>query len=90
MRLEFDPYNVLIRPLATEKAVRLIDTENKLVFIVDRKANKLMVKRAVEEAFNVKVVKVNVTITARGEKKAFVKLSPEFRARDVASQLGIL
>ncbi len=88
--MEFDPYKILIRPVATEKAVRLLDTENKLVFIVDRRANKLMVKRAVEEAFNVKVVKVNVAITSRGEKKAFVKLSPEFKARDLASQLGIL
>nr|AOZ56072.1 ribosomal protein L23 [uncultured korarchaeote] len=88
--MEFDPYKILIRPVATEKAVRLLDTENKLIFIVDRRANKLMVKRAVEEAFNVKVVKVNVAITSRGEKKAFVKLSPEFKARDLASQLGIL
>ncbi len=88
--MEFDPFKVLIRPVATEKAVQLLDTQNKLVFIVDRGANKLMIKRAVEEAFDVKVAKVNVLITAKGEKKAYVRLAPEYNARDVASQLGIL
>ncbi|HDI86350.1 MAG TPA: 50S ribosomal protein L23, partial [Candidatus Korarchaeota archaeon] len=36
--MEFYPFKVLIRPVATEKAVQLLDTQNKLVFIVDRRA----------------------------------------------------
>ena len=88
--MSFDPFAVLKRPVASEKAIRMMDEENKLVSIVDRRANKHVIKRAVEEAFEVKVVSVRTLITPRGEKKAYVKLAEEFRARDVASKMGIL
>ena len=88
--MEFDPYLVLSRPVASEKAVGMIEKENKLVFIVQRKANKHMIKRAVEEAFDVKVESVRTLITPQGLKKAYVKLKPEFKASDMASRLGIL
>jgi large subunit ribosomal protein L23 len=84
-----DPYKVIIRPLVTEKAVSLIERENKLTFIVDRRATKQDIKRAVEEMFNVKVEKVNTLITMRGEKKAYVKLKPEYSASEVAARLGL-
>jgi len=74
----------------TEVTSRLIETENKLVFIVNIKATKSDIKRAVEELYDVKVEKVNVTITPEGQKKAFVKLHPEYKAADVAIKLGIL
>ncbi|MEO2241130.1 MAG: 50S ribosomal protein L23 [Euryarchaeota archaeon] len=85
-----DPHDVLLYPLATEKAMRLLEAENKLTFIVRRDANKPMIKRAVEELFDVEVEKVNTLITPTGEKKAYVKLKPEYRAEDVAVELGIL
>ena len=47
-------------------------------------------KKAVEELYEVEVEKVNLLITPQGEKKAFVKLTPEYRASDVAIKLGIL
>jgi large subunit ribosomal protein L23 len=81
---------VIIRPVHSEKALALIDKNNTLVFIVDVKASKAVIKEAVEKLFNVKVVKVNTVITPRGEKKAYVKLSSEFKASDVATQLGLL
>jgi large subunit ribosomal protein L23 len=81
---------VIIRPVHSEKALALIDKNNTLVFIVDRNASKAVIKEAVEKLFNVKVVKVNTLITPRGEKKAYVKLSSEFKASDVATQLGLL
>jgi len=84
-----DPYKVIIRPLVTEKAVSLIERENKLTFIVDRRATKQDIKRAVEEMFNVKVEKVNTLITMRGEKKAYVKLKPEYDASEIAARLGL-
>ncbi|WP_297535037.1 50S ribosomal protein L23 [Thermococcus sp.] len=84
-----DPYKVIIRPLVTEKAVSLIEKENKLTFIVDRRATKQDIKRAVEEMFNVKVEKVNTLITMRGEKKAYVKLKPEYDASEIAARLGL-
>jgi len=88
--MSFDPYSILIRPIASEKAVAMIERENKLVFIVHRKANKHTIKRAVEKAFDVKVEKVRTLITPQGIKKAYVKLKPEFKASDVAAKLGIL
>ena len=85
-----DPYDVILYPLMTEVTSRLIETENKLTFIVNIKARKEDIKRAVEELYEVKVEKVNVVITPKGQKKAFVKLSPEYKASDIAIKLGIL
>lgn len=81
---------ILIRPIQSEKALRLIEQNNTLTFIVDRKATKHDIKKAVEEAFGVKVAKVNTLITPRGEKKAYVKLAPGYSAADIAARLGIL
>ncbi|ALV61922.1 LSU ribosomal protein L23Ae (L23p) [Thermococcus sp. 2319x1] len=84
-----DPYKVIIRPVVTEKAISMVERENKLTFIVDRRATKEDVKRAVEEIYNVKVEKVNTLITMKGEKKAYVKLKPEYRASEVAARIGL-
>jgi len=83
-----DPYKTLSYAYLTEKAVGLVEKENKLVFIVDRKADKRQVKEAIEKAFDVKVAKVNTQIKG-GEKKAYVKLKPESKAIDVAVKLGL-
>ena len=85
-----DPYDTILYPIMTEVTSRILETENKLVFIVNVKATKADVKRAVEELYEVAVEKVNVTITPEGEKKAFVKLHPDYKAVDVAIKLGIL
>jgi large subunit ribosomal protein L23 len=85
-----DPYEIILFPLMTEAASLMVEKENKLVFIVNLKANKSDVKRAVEELYEVKVEGVNLLITPKGEKKAFVKLHPDFKAADVAIKLGIL
>jgi large subunit ribosomal protein L23 len=85
-----DPYSIIKNPLATEKAVRLMEAENKLIFVVDRKSKKPDIKKAVEEIFKVKVLKVNTLITAGGEKRAYVKLDPSTPAIDVATSLGLM
>ena len=85
-----DPYDVVLYPLMTEVASRLLETENKLVLMVNIRATKTDVTRAVQKLYDVKVEKVNVLITPRGEKKAFVKLHPDNKAVDVAIKLGIL
>ncbi|MEM1589478.1 MAG: 50S ribosomal protein L23 [Candidatus Bathyarchaeia archaeon] len=85
-----DPYEVILYPLMTESASLMVEKENKLVFIVNLKATKVDVKKAVEELYEVKVEKVNIVVTPDGRKKAFVKLSPEYKASDVAIKLGIL
>jgi large subunit ribosomal protein L23 len=77
-------------PLITEKAVGLIEKENKLVFVVDKKATKQDVKKAVEALYSVKVASVNTMVSMKGRKKAYVKLKPEFKAADIATKLKIL
>jgi len=84
-----DIYKIIKYPLATEKAVRLMEAENKLLFVVDLKAKKPDIKKAIEEMFKVKVIKVNTLIT-KGKKRAYVKLHPDNPAIDIATQLGIM
>lgn len=57
-----NPYEVIKRPIITEKFTRLKEKENKYIFVVDKKANKQEVKQAIEELFKVKVEKVNTAI----------------------------
>ena len=82
--------DVIAYPLMTESASLMVERDNKLIFVVNLKADKSDVKRAVQELYEVKVSKVNLLITPQGVKKAFVKLTPEFKASDVAIKLGIL
>ena len=86
----FDPYAVIKYPLATEKNIRMIELQNKLVFAVSPKATKADVKKAIEQLYNVKVVKVNMDNSFTGVKKAHVKLSPEHLASDVSADLGLI
>jgi large subunit ribosomal protein L23 len=85
-----DVNDVISYPLMTESASLMVERDNKLIFVVNFKAEKSDVKKAVEELYEVKVSKVNLLITPEGVKKAFVRLSPEYRASDVAIKLGIL
>jgi len=85
-----DPYEVILYPVMTEVASRILEAENKLVFVVSLKASRADIKRAVEELYEVRVEKVTVDVTPKGEKKAFVKLHPDYKAADVAIKLGIL
>jgi large subunit ribosomal protein L23 len=82
-------YDILINPLATEKSVRLMETENKLTFVVVKSATKDNIKKAIESMFNIKVKEVNTHIR-NGKKIAYVLLNPEFNAMDIANQLGVL
>ena len=88
-KLAKNSYSIIKKPLVTENTFDLIEDQNKLVFIVDRKANKHNIKAAIENLYNVRVIKVNTLITTKGEKKAFIKLHPNFSAADLAIDLGI-
>jgi large subunit ribosomal protein L23 len=85
-----DPWDILMHPLLTEKAIGKIEKENKLVFIVDRDSSKKQIGWAMEKAFDVKVDKVTTMIDRKGRKKAWIKLSKEFSAADIATRLGML
>ncbi len=85
-----DPASIIKRSLATEKSLSLIEKNNTLVFIVDLRASKSDIREAVEKLFNVKVERVNTLITMKGEKKAYVKLKPEYKASEIATRLGLI
>ncbi|MEM0243159.1 MAG: 50S ribosomal protein L23 [Candidatus Aenigmatarchaeota archaeon] len=82
--------DVIFYPYQTEKAIRLAQKENKLVFIVDRNANKKQIKEAIEKQLNVKVEKVNTIITRKGIKKAYIKLKKEYNANEILAKLGVI
>ncbi len=83
-------YKIIISPYSSERIFEIIESQNKLAFIVNKKANKTTIKRAIEKLYNVKVVKVNTMITPSGKKKAIVRLHPTNSAVDLATALGLM
>jgi large subunit ribosomal protein L23 len=77
-------------PIATEKAIRLMEAENKLVFVVDEKATKPEIKKAIETMFKAKVTAVNTLHTIKGQKRAYITFAKETPAIDIATQLGLM
>lgn len=60
--------DIIIRPLLTEKSTSVRETLNKYTFIVSKDANKIMVKNAIKEMFNVNPLKVNI-LNVKGKRK---------------------
>ncbi len=86
----FDPYKIIKVPLSTEKAIRQIEFNNRLSFVIHPRATKKDVKKAVEELFKVRVIKVNIQNSFTGQKRAYVKLGPESVASDISADLGLI
>ncbi|MDK2876387.1 MAG: large subunit ribosomal protein [Archaeoglobaceae archaeon] len=74
--------------LVTEKTTAELE-KNVLTAIVNLKARKEDIKKEIEELFEVEVEKVRTLITPRGEKKAYIKLKPEYSAEEILSKLGV-
>lgn len=84
-----DAYKTIKYPLSTEKSIRLMESENKLVFVVDKKAKKDEIKKAMEELFKTKIMDVN-TLIIHGQKRAYIKFAAETPAIDLATKLGLM
>ncbi len=52
--------DIIVKPVVTEKTMRLTSNENKVTFVVSKKANKISVAQAVKEIYGIKVEKVNI------------------------------
>jgi ribosomal protein L23 len=78
-----------LKPITSEKAVKLIDTENTLLFATERRATKTDIKKEVETTFTVKVIGVRTSIQ-HNVKYAYVRLAPTSPAMDVAAKLGVI
>ena len=85
-----EQYTIIKHVLSTEKSIRLMELENKLIFVVNNKATKKEIKKAIEQMFKVKIENVNTFVNADGEKRAYVKFSPKNPAIDIATQLGLM
>jgi len=87
---DIDSYSIIKYPLSTEKSLRLMESENKLIFVVDKKATKKQIKKSIEEIFKAKVLKINTIVTQAGLKRAYVKFSMETPAIDIATNMGLM
>ncbi len=85
-----EPYKAILHPLSTEKSIKLMESENKLIFQIDSKATKKDVKESLEKLFKVKVDSIRTLTTMRGKKRAYVKFKPESPAIEIATQLGLM
>ncbi|MDD3159681.1 MAG: 50S ribosomal protein L23 [Candidatus ainarchaeum sp.] len=85
-----DNLDIILYPLISEKAVNMIDAENKLTFVVSDTSDKQLVKKIFEEMYPVKVEYVNIIRDRKGRKKAIIKLKKEYKAQEIAAKLGVL
>jgi len=77
-------------PLSTESAMKKIEDHNTLVFIVDVRASKKQIKDAVKGMYDIPCKKVNTLIRPDGLKKAYVRLTTDVDALDVANRIGVI
>ena len=78
-----------MKPIVTEKAIMLVETQNVLTFEVERNMSKPNIKKEIEDLFEVKVEKIRV-LNKGNKKNVYVKLKKEFPAIDVATKLGLI
>lgn len=89
-KTEPEQHEIILYPLITEKAVGMIETQNKLSFIVNKKTNKTAIKDAIEKTYSVEIDGINIVNDRKGRKKAIVKINEKFKAEDIATKLGVL
>ncbi|XP_015180225.1 PREDICTED: 60S ribosomal protein L23a-like [Polistes dominula] len=89
-RSRMDAFNIIKFPLTTEAAMKKIEDNNTLVFIVHTRANKYHIKASIKKLYEVDVAKVNTLIRPDGKKKVYVRLTRDYDALDVANKIGII
>jgi large subunit ribosomal protein L23 len=78
-----------LKPVSTEKAIMLIESQNVLTFKIEKVVTKEMLKKEIEDLFDVKVEKIRTLIDG-SQKSAYVKLKKDFLAMDIATKLGLI
>jgi len=87
---KLDKFSIIRAPLATDAVMQKIESQNTLVFLCDVRANKTQIKAAVKARWAVDVVKVNTLIRPDGQKKAYVRLTKDHDALELANKIGIV
>ncbi|KAI5116440.1 hypothetical protein M0805_006253 [Coniferiporia weirii] len=85
-----DEHRTIVAPLNTESAMKKIEEHNTLVFLVDLRANKRQIKDAVKKLWDVQAASINTLIRPDGKKKAYVRLTADHDALDVANKIGFI
>jgi large subunit ribosomal protein L23 len=80
---------MLLKPITSEKAVKMIELDNILLFETSMNETKTSIKKEIESIFSVKVVSVR-TFIRQNKKFAYVKLNRANPAIDVATKLGMI
>ncbi|KAL3318513.1 60S ribosomal protein L23A [Cichlidogyrus casuarinus] len=89
-RNKLDAFRIIRKPLTTEAAMKKIESNDTLVFLVDPRSNKTDIKAAVQKLYSIKVARVNTLNCPRNVKKAYVKLPHDVDAMEVANRIGII
>jgi large subunit ribosomal protein L23 len=80
---------ISLKPITTEKAIMMIETQNVLSFETEKENKKDDIKKEIENLFETKIDKIKTLI--RGNKKnIYAKLKKEFPAIDIATKLGLM
>lgn len=87
---KLDFLQVFKYPLGTESAIKAMLECNTLVFVVDKRADKKIIREAAKNMFKIRVKKVNTSMTPDGTKKAYLMLARDCNAADVAKKIKIL
>ncbi|CUM54062.1 unnamed protein product [Debaryomyces tyrocola] len=85
-----DAYKIIVSPIASETAMKKVEDGNILVFQVDLKSNKHQIKSAVKELYDVDVEYVNTLVRPNGTKKAYIRLTADHDALDIANRIGYI
>ena len=80
---------MLLKPVTTEKAVKMIELDNIILFETSLQSKKPEIQKEIESMFNVKVEKVRTHIRAN-KKFAYVKLNKANPAIDISTKLGMI
>jgi len=80
---------MILKPITSEKAVKMLELDNTMLFETPREATKPEIKKEVETVFSVKVVSVRTHLKTN-RKYAYVKLNKANPAIDVATKLGMI
>lgn len=85
-----DAYKIIVAPIASETAMKKVEDGNILVFQVDLKSNKNQIKSAVKELYDVDIEYVNTLVRPNGTKKAYIRLTADHDALDIANRIGYI
>eukprot|EP00466_Bigelowiella_natans_P006083 jgi/Bigna1/55912/estExt_Genewise1Plus.C_750035 len=89
-KTRLDKFTIVKYPLCTESAMKQIEDNNTLTFIVDINSNKHQIKKAVSDLYKIETVKINTLIRPDGKKKAYVRLPENREALEIANTIGII